>query len=170
MPAEGGPASGERCCNGGLTFMRYSAMALHFYGALGFFHEHSWLQNSSLPSLQAISLQPTAVLSPNPIFQPPAPVHSSGYISYTGAIGYGTDYLCRSYSIWPTTNWLLGCSPSPQSTPPSVPVDIPAGVGASLGAGTSPSAPLKDTVYILLPLFFPSIFHPTQVFLFLLGV
>lgn len=62
-------------------------------------------------------MQPTAVLSPNPIFQHPAPVHSSGYTSHTGAIGYGTDHLCRSHSVWPTTNWLLGCSLSPQSTP-----------------------------------------------------
>ena len=95
----------------------YSTMALHFYGALGFFNEHSWLQNSSLPSFQAVSLQPAAVLSPNPMFQHPAPAHSSGYTSHTGAIGYGTDHLCRSHSVWPTTNSLLGCSLSPQSPP-----------------------------------------------------
>ena len=46
----------------------------------------------------------------------------------------GTDHLCRSHSVLPSTDQLLGSPPSPQSSP-SVPADLPAREGASSGVG-----------------------------------
>lgn len=52
-----------------------------FFGGPGFFQEHSQLWSSLLPSLQAVSSQPTTVSpcvhSPNPTFQHPAPLPSN---------------------------------------------------------------------------------------------
>ena len=48
----------------------HSAMVLRFYGGVDFLHKHSQLRISSLQSPQAVSLQPTAVLSPGLLSKP----------------------------------------------------------------------------------------------------
>ena len=93
----------------------HSTMALHFYGGPGFLCKHSQLQISSLPSTQAVSLQPTAVLSLCLLSKPhvPAPsphLHQWTHISGWGTQGCGTDHLCRSHSVLLVTDQLL-CSP-----------------------------------------------------------
>ena len=101
-----------------LSFARPSAIAICFCGSLGFLHEHSQLQSSSLPSPQAISSQPTAVPSLGLLSKPHIPAPSSRAhwwtpVSGWGVHGYGTKHLCRSHSVLPATDRLLGSPPSP---------------------------------------------------------
>ena len=145
-------------------------MALHFYGGLGFLQEHSWLWSSSFPSPQAVSSQPTAVLSPGLLSKPhvPAPrpcLHWQTHVSSWDMQSCDLDPLCRSHSVLPATDWLLH-SPLRSQSSPSVPADLPAGEGASPDAGTCSllQLPPRGVGPVLLPLlsFFPSsFFHLT---------
>ena len=94
----------------------HSTIVLHFYGSQGFFCKHSCLQSSSLPSLQAVSSQPTAVLSPsvcspNTMFQLPAPFCTGGHTSQAWVCRAVAWTICvgLTLSCLPQT-WLL-CSP-----------------------------------------------------------
>ena len=89
-------------------------------------------------------------------------MHRWTHVSGCGMQGCGTDHLCRSQSVLPATDWLLGSPPSPQGSP-SFPADLPA-VRRLPDAGTSPQFPAREAGPILLPFlfFFPSFFHPTQ--------
>ena len=100
----------------------HSTKALHFCGSLGFLHKHSRLQSSSLPSPQAVSLQPTAVPSLGLLSKPhvPAPrpcAHQRTPISGWGSQGCGTDHLCRSHSVLPATDQLLHSPPTAAEAP-----------------------------------------------------
>ena len=149
-------------------FVCHSTVALCFYGSLGLLHEHSWLWSSTLLSLQAVSIQPTAVLSADLLSQPHIPALSPAPHQWTclrrGTQGCGTDHLCRSHSVLPATDQLSRSPPSPRSSP-SVPDDHSAGEGASLGVGTSlllqlPQRHRSHSTSSFL--FFFSFFHPTQ--------
>ena len=54
----------------------HSAMVPCFFGGPGFFHEHSQLWSSLLPSLRAVSSQPTTVSSLCPLSKPHVPAPS----------------------------------------------------------------------------------------------
>ena len=93
----------------------HSTMALHLYG-LGFLYKHSQLWISSLPSPQAVSLQPTALFSPGLLSKSQVPVpspilHWWMHVSGWGMQGCGTDYLCRSHCVLLVTDWLLHFPP-----------------------------------------------------------
>ena len=98
---------------------RHSTVAPFFYGSLGFFHRHSQLWISSLPSPQAVSLQPTAVgfalQSSHSSSQPPCALSDTHPV--WGMQGCGKDHLCRSYSVLSATHWpfrsLLTASDAP---------------------------------------------------------
>ena len=97
-------------------------LALCFYGSPGFLHKHSWLWISSLLSPQAVSLQPTAVLSPGLLSKPHVPTprpcaHQWTLISGRGMQGCGTDCLCRSHSVLPATDQLLHSLPIASEAP-----------------------------------------------------
>ena len=92
--------------------VHHSTVVPCFYGGLGFFHKHSWLWISLLPSLQAVSSQPTAVPSLGPLSKPrfPAPSpppHQETHNSSWGAQGCGMDHVHRSYPVLPSTDLLL---------------------------------------------------------------
>ena len=92
-----------------LLFAHHSTMALFFCGSLGFLHEHSQLQRSS---------QPTAVLLPGSTLQAPRcstqPLCALvDTVSGWGTQGCGLDHLCRSHSVLPAIDQLLGSPPSP---------------------------------------------------------
>lgn len=78
-----------------------------------------------------------SVCFPNPKFQQPAPVRTSGRISGWGAEGCGWT-VCAGLSVLPAA-----CCVLPEFLkPPFCPADLPASEGASPYAGTfSPSAP-----------------------------
>ena len=83
---------------------RHSAVVPCFYGSLGFLHKHSRLPISSLPSPQAVSSQPTAVLPPGLLSNPHVPalsprVHRQTHAPVWGTHACGTDRLCRSHSV-----------------------------------------------------------------------
>ena len=167
---------------GGPPLVCNSIVAPCFYGGPGFFHEHSWLWSSLLLSLQAVSLQPTAVPSlcllskphvPEPSLHPQYQTHISGW----GVQGCGMDPQWRSYTVLPATDRLLQCPLSPQIFH-SVPADLPASEGAFLSVGTSPllQVPPKrcrsHPVFSFLLFFFPFFILPgcLGIFLVLLGV
>ena len=92
-----------------LPFACHSTMVPHFQGSPRFPQKHSPRQRSSLPSLQAISTQPTAVLSPGPLSKPhtstPRPCqHRQTPISGWGVQDCGPDHLCKSCSVLPATD------------------------------------------------------------------
>ena len=96
-----------------LALVRHLTMVLHFCSHQGFLHECSQLWSSLLPSPQAVSSQPTAVPSPDPLFIPhllaPSPrAHQQTPVSGWGAQGCGMNNLCRSQSVLPATDLLLG--------------------------------------------------------------
>ena len=92
-----------------LPFVHHSTMALCFHGRLGFLHKHSQLQIFSLPSLQAVSSQPTAVLSLRPLskLHIPAPSPCCTHLSGWDMQGCVKDHLCKSHSVLPATDQLL---------------------------------------------------------------
>ena len=80
---------------------------------LGFLHEHFWIWSSSLLCPQAVSSQPTVVPSLGSLPEPQvlAPSPNAPWrtpISGWGAQCHGTDHLCKSHSVLPDTDWLLG--------------------------------------------------------------
>ena len=81
----------------------HSTMALCFCGGLCFLHKHSHLHSSSLPTSQAASSQPTAVspwvCSPNPTFQPPAPMCTGGHMSQAVACRAVAQTICVGLSL-----------------------------------------------------------------------
>ena len=112
----GGQSGGREAVMVALPFTCHSTMALHFHGGLGFLQEHSQMWSSSLPSPQAVSTQPTAVLSPGLLSKPYVPAssprpHQQTHNSGWGMQGCVMDHQCRSHSVLPATDWLL-CSPS----------------------------------------------------------
>ena len=66
----------------------HSTMLLCFYGGPGFLQNHSQLQISSLPSLQAVSSQLTAVLCSGLVSKSPC-LHWRAHISGWGRQGCG---------------------------------------------------------------------------------
>lgn len=99
-------------------FVCHSTMVLHFYGGWIFFHENSWLWSSSLLSPQAVSSQPTVVLSPCLLSKPHIPtlsphLHWWIHISGWGMEGCVTDHLCRSHFVLPATDQVLHSPPGP---------------------------------------------------------
>ena len=90
--------------------MRHSAVEPCFYGSLGFLHKHSCMRISSLPSPQAVSSQPTAVLPLGLLSNSHVPalslrVHRRAHVPVWGAQGCGTDRMCRSHSVLSATDW-----------------------------------------------------------------
>ena len=88
----------------------------------GFPPQHSWLRISSLPSLQAVSSQPTAVLPLGFLSNPHIPalslrVHRWTHVPVWGAQGCGTDRLCRSHSVLSATDQLLHPSSTASDAP-----------------------------------------------------
>ena len=81
----------------------HSAMALRFFGHLGFLHKHSQLWSSSLPSTQAVSSQPTAVpslgLLLKPTFQHPAPLHTGRHPSQAETCRTVAQTICVGLTL-----------------------------------------------------------------------
>ena len=101
-------------------FACHSSMAIHFCGVPDFLQEHSQLWSSSLPASQAVSMQPTAVLSPGLLSKPHVPtpnpcVHQWTHVSGWGAQSCGKDYLCRSHSVLPATDQFLSSLWAPEA-------------------------------------------------------
>ena len=100
----------------------HSTMASWFYGSPGFLHKHSWLWISSLLSPQAVSLQPTAVLSPGLLSNPHIPalspcVHWQTHFPVWGVQGCGADHLCRSHSVLSATDQPFHLPPKASDVP-----------------------------------------------------
>lgn len=100
-----------------LSLTHYLTMALRLHSHLGLLPEQSWLQCSALHTLQAVSAQPTEVLSSGVISKPLIPVPSpclyqQSCISGWSEQGGGRDHLCRSHSVLPATDWLVCSCPS----------------------------------------------------------
>ena len=120
-----------------------------------------------LLSPQAFFSQPTAVPSVGLLFKLhiPAPsprAHQQTPISGWGTHGCGMNHLCRSHSILPATDQLLGSPPSPQNSP-SVPADLPLVRGfPQMREPPYLQLPTRSVGPILLPLLFlfPSSFFP----------
>ena len=96
----------------------HSTMAFHFYDSPGFLHKHSQLWSFSLPSSQALSScqQESSpwVCSPNPMFQQPVPVCTSGHRSQTAVcrVMARTICVCLTLSCLPQTScWALLWAP-----------------------------------------------------------
>ena len=116
-----------------------STMTPCFYSVLGFFCKLSWLWSSLLLSLQAVSSQPTAVLSLDPLSKSHFPAHSPSPHQEThnsGVQGCGMDHACSSYFVLPSTDWLLHSTLIPQRSL-SAPTDFPT-LGGFLHVGTYP--------------------------------
>ena len=94
---------GREAAKAASPLTHHSTIALHFYGSLGFLLKHSQLQSCSLLSPQAVSSQPQQsfphVCSPNPMFQHPAPVPTSGHSSQAGACSVVAWTFCVSLTL-----------------------------------------------------------------------
>ena len=66
-------------------------MVLRFRGGPGFFRKHSWLLRPTLPPLQAVSAQPTAVLSLGLSSKPRVTAPSPHPYQWTRVSGWGTQ-------------------------------------------------------------------------------
>ena len=151
-------------------FARHSTMKLCFYVGPCFLHEHSHLQISSLLSHQAVSSQPTVVISPSLLskLHIPAPstcLHWRTHLSDCGAQGCGKDNLCRSHSVLPTTDrLLLSRLIAPEAPLLSQLISPPVRRLPLIRNLSSPSAPHRGAGPIPLPLLFlfpSSFFCPT---------
>ena len=96
----------ERTLLAALVFAHHSVMALCFCGGPDFFHKHFHLWNSSSPSPQAVSSQPTVVPSLGLCSHPHGPasspeLHSWTHVSSWGTWGCGMNRLCRCHSVLP---------------------------------------------------------------------
>ena len=102
--------------------VHHSTVAICFYGSPSFLHKNSWLRISSLPSLQAVSLQPTAVLSPGLLSKPHVPApnpcpHQRTHVLGWGTQGFGMDHVHRSQSVLPAIDWSLYSPPIAPEAP-----------------------------------------------------
>ena len=88
-------------------FVCHSTVALCFYGSLGLLHEHSWLWSSTLLSLQAVSIQPTAVLSADLLSQPHIPALSPAPHQWT----YVSGGAHRAVALTICVGLTLSCLP-----------------------------------------------------------
>lgn len=145
-------------------------MLLCLHSNLSLLPKHSWLWFSALPHFQAISAQPTAVLSLglflylfyHVLALSPHPYQST-CTSGQGRQDDGRDYLCRSHSVLPAIDWLL-CSPLSLQISFPIPADLLAVEGTPLGAGTFTflQLPLRSIgPDFLLPLF-PLLSYPVM--------
>lgn len=107
----------------------HPAMALGFYGSLGFLSEHSRLQASLLPSPQAVSSQPTAapfmILLSSLRIPAPIPMCTGGPCLKLGFAGLWTICVALTLCCLSAQDWLL-CSPLGPQSCPSVPTNLPA--------------------------------------------
>ena len=132
MPAEAKKLEGgERGCNGGPPFVHHSTMMPCFYGVPGFFCKLSWLWSSLFLSLQAVFSQPTAVPALGPPSKPhflapssPLPPQQVTHNSVWNAQSCRVYYVCSSYFVLPSTDWLLR-SPLILRRSFSIPADFP---------------------------------------------
>ena len=119
----------------------HSTVVTCFHARLGFLHRHSQLQISSLPSPQAVSPQPTAVLAPGLLSNPhdPAPsphAHQQTHVPVRGMQGHGMDCLCSSHCPVCRRPAISSSSESLRCFP-SVPTNFPVSEGVFPDAGTS---------------------------------
>ena len=127
---------------------------------------------SSLPSPQAVSCQPTAVLSPGLLSKTHLPTpsphpHWRTHVSGWGPQGWGMDHLCRSHSVLLATDWLLCPPPVALEAPLLSQLISPPVRGLPLiwESLLSFSSPLRGRGPLLFPLLFllpSSFFCPTR--------
>ena len=137
-----------------------------FYGRPGFLHKHSQLQISFLPTPQAVSSQPMAVLSPGLLSIPHVPTPSPckyqwAHVPVWGMQGCGTYHLHKSHSVLSATDQLFHPPPRPSDAPLLSQLISPSGGFPTCG-NLSSSAPHKGCRFhptsspLLFPFFFLS--------------
>ena len=94
---------GREAAMAALPLAHHSTMVLHFYGILSFLHKNSRLQISLLLSHQAVSSQPTTVLSLGLFSKPHVPASSplctSGHTSQAEACRAVVRTICVSLTL-----------------------------------------------------------------------
>lgn len=116
-----GQSMGREAAMVALTFLCQSTMTLHFYDGLGFLHKDCQMWSSSFPPLQAVSPQPTSILSMSLLSKPlrhhQAPICTSGNTSQAGACRAMAQTICVCLTLFclPQTSFyaLLQASEEP---------------------------------------------------------
>lgn len=116
-----GQSMGREAAMVALPFLCQSTMTLHFYDGLGFLHKDSQMWSSSFPPLQAVSPQPTSILSMSLLSKPlrhhQAPICTSGNTSQAGACRAMAQTICVCLTLFclPQTSFyaLLQASEEP---------------------------------------------------------